>query len=583
MAQTSPTITQPLLKVSNLYIGFGKQAAEVPVVQDVNFELQKGETLGIVGESGSGKSVTALSIMGLLPANGQVTQGQVEFQDEAQKVDFTQLPEKIYRTYRGKRMGMIFQEPMTSLNPVHRCGNQVAEVLSLHKGLSKKEAKAEVMEWFEKVKLPRVEEIYLSYPHQLSGGQKQRVMIAMAMCCYPDILIADEPTTALDVTVQDEILKLIRELQDTFGVAVIFISHDLGVVGTLADRVMVMYKGQVVEQGSVKDIFVHAKHPYTQGLLACRPMMGPQPRRLPVLKDFLQVDSTQGDQKKEPKILTKSEEVFMRIEDLQTYFPVQNSLFGRNKGYVKAVDTVSFNIYKGETLGLVGESGCGKTTLGRSILRLVEPTGGQIHFDGKKLLDLSNAELRRTRQHIQMIFQDAFSSLNPRMSIGNAIKEPMTIHRIGTNDRDRKDRVVALLEKVGLQADHYHRFPHQFSGGQKQRIGIARALAVNPKFIVCDESVSALDVSVQAQVLNLLKDLQDELKLTYLFISHDFAVINFISDRIFVMNAGKIVESGTPDQIYQKPQSEYTQSLIDAIPPGKWEEIELKRKALRAM
>ncbi|MEL6699290.1 MAG: ABC transporter ATP-binding protein [Bacteroidota bacterium] len=579
MTQGTATVATPLLRVSHLHIGFGKEAQAKPVVKDLTFELKKGETLGIVGESGSGKSMTALSIMGLLPPGGKITQGQILFQDGESAQDFTQIPEKVYRTYRGKRMGMIFQEPMTSLNPVHRCGEQVAEVLRLHKKLSKQEAKKQTLAWFEKVKLPRIEEIYASYPHQLSGGQKQRVMIAMAMCCHPDILIADEPTTALDVTVQEEILRLIIDLQSQFGVAVVFISHDLGVVGSLADRVMVMYQGEMVEQGTVNDIFTQAQHPYTQGLLACRPMMGPQPKRLPVLKDFLEKEKR--DQPSASKtLMAEGGETLIKVEHLKTYFPIRNSLFGKTKGYVKAVDDVSFEIKKGETLGLVGESGCGKTTLGRSMLRLVEPTEGEIMLGNANLLDLSNKEMRLARQRIQMIFQDAFSSLNPRMSVGSAIKEPMTVHRIGANEQERKERVIALLEKVGLSADHYNRYPHQFSGGQKQRVGIARALAVNPEFIVCDESVSALDVSVQAQVLNLLKDLQDELNLTYLFISHDFAVINFISDRVFVMNEGRIVEQGRPDEIYLKPQSPYTQMLIQAIPPGDWKEIEKKRKKL---
>ncbi|MEL6132331.1 MAG: ABC transporter ATP-binding protein [Bacteroidota bacterium] len=580
MTQATATVATPLLKVSHLHIGFGKAAATKHVVEDLTFELAKGETLGIVGESGSGKSMTALSIMGLLPPGGKITQGEILFQDGEETQDFTQIPEKVYRTYRGKRMGMIFQEPMTSLNPVHRCGEQVAEVLRLHKKLSKQDAKKETLSWFEKVKLPRIEEIYASYPHQLSGGQKQRVMIAMAMCCHPDILIADEPTTALDVTVQEEILRLIIDLQAQFGVAVIFISHDLGVVGSLADRVMVMYQGQMVEQGDVKQIFVNAQHPYTRGLLACRPAMGAQPKRLPVLKDFLSEDKAKETRVESKSIRSEGGEAFIRVEHLKTYFPIRNSVFGKTRGYVKAVDDVSFEIQKGETLGLVGESGCGKTTLGRSILRLEEPTEGKIYLGETDLLSLSNAEMRQARQRIQMIFQDAFSSLNPRMSIGSAVKEPMTVHRIGASEAERKERVITLLEKVGLEADHYHRYPHQFSGGQKQRIGIARALAVNPEFIVCDESVSALDVSVQAQVLNLLKDLQDELNLTYLFISHDFAVINFISDRVFVMNEGKIVEQGRPDQIYQSPQSPYTQTLIQAIPPGSWAEIEKKRKKL---
>ncbi|RYD81459.1 MAG: ABC transporter ATP-binding protein, partial [Sphingobacteriales bacterium] len=440
---------------------------------------------------------------------------------------------------------------------------------------------------FNEVQLPRPEQMLDSYPHQLSGGQKQRVMIAMAISCQPNILIADEPTTALDVTVQKTILQLLKKLQLERQMSMMFITHDLGVMAEIADRVLVMYKGKIVEQGTVQEIFANPKHPYTKGLLACRPPLDRKLRALPTIKDFMEVDNSGNlvEAKKSVAEVIRELEMpagnleirkeklytqnpVLQVQNLQTYFPVRKGIFGKVTGYVKAVDDVSFDVFPGEVLGLVGESGCGKTTLGRSILRLIEPTSGNIIFDGTDIRALGNGDLRRMRKNMQIIFQDPYSSLNPRMTIGSAILEPMQVHRLHENDKSRKAKVLELLDRVGLPSKVYNRYPHEFSGGQRQRVSIARALAVEPKFIICDESVSALDVSVQAQVLNLLNELRDELGLTYIFISHDLGVVKFMSDRMVVMNAGKIEEMGNAEEIYFNPKNEYTRKLIDAIPKG---------------
>ena len=495
------------------------------------------------------------------------------------------------RSYRGNEISMIFQEPMTSLNPVFTCGNQVMEAIMLHQKISKKEAEAKTLDLFAQVKLPDPQRALNAYPHQLSGGQKQRVMIAMAMSCQPKILIADEPTTALDVTVQKTILELINELSRETGMSTIFITHDLGVIAEIADKVVVMYKGKIVEQGSVVDIFSNPKHPYTKGLLACRPPLDKRLSKLPVIADFMEEKDgvitekaadmnalveafvvSEAQTKKRYETLQQQTPI-LQLKGLQTWFPSKTNLFGKTLDYVKAVDDVSFDVNEGETLGLVGESGCGKTTLGRTILRLVEPTGGKAIFDGKDIFSLGQKDLKELREHMQIIFQDPYSSLNPRMTIGNAILEPMQVHNKYSNDAERKDKVIELLEKVNMKAEHFQRYPHEFSGGQRQRICIARALALNPKFIICDESVSALDVSVQAQVLNLLIQLREEFKFTYIFISHDLSVVKFMSDRMVVMNKGKIEEMGIADEIYNNPQQEYTKKLIAAIPKGNLEDI----------
>jgi peptide/nickel transport system ATP-binding protein len=461
---------------------------------------------------------------------------------------------------------------MTSLNPVLTCGDQVMEAILLHKKIPKETAKKKTIDWFEKVKLPDPAAIFKRYPHQLSGGQKQRVMIAMAMCCEPSLLICDEPTTALDVTVQKTILQLIKELQQQSGMGVIFITHDLGVVAEIADRAEVMYKGEIVEQDNIQNIFTNPKHAYTKALLACRPVNHERGKRLPVVSDFMEELITEMAKSsispETPSHRPVSTEVLLSADNLSVWFPAKRSLFGKANSYTKAVDNVSFEVYKGETLGLVGESGCGKTTLGRTLLRLIEPTSGKIIYNGTNLTAKKRDELHSLRKDIQIIFQDPYSSLNPRLSIGSAISEPMKVHGLFTNDKQRREKVTELLEKVNLKADHFNRYPHEFSGGQRQRIVIARALALSPSFIVCDESVSALDVSVQAQVLNLINDLKKEFGFTVIFISHDLSVVRYISDRIMVMNNGKIEESGQADEVYFHPRSDYTKKLIAAVPKG---------------
>ena len=586
-------MSKKLLEFKNLCTDFHTEGTIVKAVNNVSFVLNKGETIGIVGESGSGKSVTSLSAMRLIPSPpGNISGGEIIFHKGGSSVDLLKLSEDEMRAHRGNDIAMIFQEPMTSLNPVFTCGDQVMEAITLHQNLSADEAKKLTIKLFEKVQLPEPERIFSTYPHQISGGQKQRVMIAMAMSCEPSILIADEPTTALDVTVQKTILKLMQKLQKEQNMGIMFITHDLGVIAELADKVVVMYKGKIVEQGNVWDIFTNPKHPYTKGLLACRPPLDKRYKFLPTVSDFMQTDSegkiidnnvSVSDFTKDLVVSTKqrkqkhdeiySQDPILKINNLKTYFPVRNGFFGGITSYVKAVDNISFDVYKGETLGLVGESGCGKTTCGRTILRLEEPTSGKIVYKGKDVSTMSNEELRLFRKEVQIIFQDPYSSLNPRMTIGNAIMEPMQVHNILKDDNERKKRVEELLSKVSLDPTHFYRYPHEFSGGQRQRIGIARALAVNPKFIICDESVSALDVSVQAQVLNLLNDLKDEFGLTYIFISHDLSVVKYMSDRMVVMQSGKIEEMGDSDKIYNSPETSYTKKLIDAIPEGKTEDI----------
>ena len=588
----------PLLDVRNLSVNFRTESGIIKSVDNVCFKLYKGETLGIVGESGSGKSVTSLSIMQLI-ANppGEIVAGEIIFDHpERGSIDILKLTEKEMRDIRGDDISMIFQEPMTSLNPVYTCGDQVMEAILLHQKVTKAEAKAKTIALFKTVLLPRPEEMFDAYPHQISGGQKQRVMIAMSLSCNPTIIIADEPTTALDVTVQKTILDLLRSLRDEHGTSIIFITHDLGVIAEIADKVLVMYQGKIVEQGTVFNIFSNPKHPYTKGLLACRPRLDMKLKVLPTVSDFMTRD-VDGEfiEKKESKYssvgqaimfnYTTEEEIVERqnllktrqphliVKNLKTYFPVKKGIFGKVVSQVKAVDDVSFEVYPGETVGLVGESGCGKTTLGRTILRLVEPTEGEIIFEGNTINNLGKEAMRRLRKDIQIIFQDPYSSLNPRMTSGEAIMEPMRIHDVLDNDFARRKRVIELLETVNLSKSQFMRYPHEFSGGQRQRICIARALALNPKFIICDESVSALDVSVQAQVLNLLNQLKDEFNFTSIFISHDLSVVKFMSDRIIVMNKGKIEEMGYSEDIYKNPQSAYTKSLIDAIPQSNLEEI----------
>lgn len=589
-----------MLRVQDLSVSFQTRAGWVSAIESVSFELAAGQTLGIVGESGSGKSVTSLAIMRLLPIPpAKISQGEIWFDSPSVgRVNLLSLPEKSMQHLRGNEIAMIFQEPMTSLNPVFTCGDQVVEAIRLHQKVSFAEARDRTLALFEEVRLPNPSRIFSAYPHQLSGGQKQRVMIAMAIACNPRLLIADEPTTALDVTVQKTILELLQDLQARHGMSLIFISHDLGVIGEICDRVLVMYKGRIVEEGPVQEIFAHPRDPYTRGLIACRPPLDRRLHRLPTLSDFLKNPEkltveealrteTVSEQAYRQRQATLSQQPpILEVKNLCVYFPVQKGIFGRTVGYVKAVDDVSFTVYPGETVGLVGESGSGKTTTGRAILRLIEPTSGEVHFMGQEVTRLPAQALRSLRKHIQIIFQDPYSSLNPRLTVGSALTEPMLFHGLAQNPKEAQERAIALLEQVGLEADHFYRYPHEFSGGQRQRIAIARALAVEPKFIICDESVSALDVSVQAQVLNLLLDLQEKYSLSYIFISHDLSVVKFMSDRLLVMNQGKVVESGYAEDIYRSPQHEYTQKLIDAIPKGRLSDIEAaleRRRKLRTM
>ena len=564
---------QPLLHIENLSVHFISETEKTEAVKNISLTVNKGEIVALVGESGSGKSVTSLSILQLLPKPpAHYPTGKIFFTEDGETSDLLRLNSKGLQAIRGHKISMIFQEPMTSLNPVMTCGDQVMEALLVHKGLTKKEAKAKTIAWFEKVRLPQPDKMFNRYPHQLSGGQKQRIMIAMAMCCEPQLLICDEPTTALDVTVQKTILALIKELQQEQNMGVVFITHDLGVVAQIADRIAIMYKGEIVEEGTVQTIFKTAVHPYTKALIACRPALHPKGESLPTVSDFLAKEET-GVRSRETRVekaVIKNEqldlEALVQVQNLSVLFPAQTSLFGKPTTFVTAVNNISFDIYKTETLGLVGESGCGKTTLGRTLLRLVEPTSGKIIYKEKDITRLSKEQVKGLRKDVQLIFQDPYSSLNPRLTIGAALAEPMKVAGVESSAKERKKRVAELLQKVSLPSATMSRYPHQFSGGQRQRIVIARALGLCPDFLVCDESVSALDVSVQAQVLNLLNDLKKELGLTLLFISHDLSVVRYMCDRIIVMQAGSMVESGPAEEVYLQPQNQYTKSLIEAVP-----------------
>ncbi|MEO6894389.1 MAG: ABC transporter ATP-binding protein [Ginsengibacter sp.] len=563
----------PLLQIKNFSVDFVTDSGTTAAVKNISFEINRGETIAIVGESGSGKTVTSLSILQLLPSPpAKYKSGQILFSiDGKETIDILKIGGKQLQKIRGNQISMIFQEPMTSLNPVKTCGKQVIEALRIHQNISEKEAEEKTINLFTNVKLPDPKTILNRYPHEISGGQKQRVMIAMAICCNPSLLIADEPTTALDVTVQKTILQLIKELQVEKNMSVIYITHDLGLVSEIADRVIVMYKGEVVESGLIKEIFLNPQNPYTKALLACRPNASSKGKRLPVISDYLSgagddFSINYSERKRLPAEKSTLGKTLLKVEDLKVYFPIKKNFFGKILNVFKAVDGVSLEVKKGETVGLVGESGCGKTTLGRAIIRLIKPTSGAIYFNEKNIGLIPEEKFRKMRKDIQIIFQDPYGSLNPRITIGEAINEPMKIHGILPTQKQRKEKIIDLLEKVNLKPEYFNRYPHEFSGGQRQRICIARAIGLNPDFIICDESVSALDVSVQAQVLNLLNDLKEELGFSCIFISHDLGVVHYISNRIMVMNKGIIEEEGTADEIYFNPKKEYTQKLIAAIP-----------------
>ena len=606
-------MSTPVLEVSDLRTYFHTEEGVVKAVDNLTFRLEQGRTLGIVGESGSGKSVTSLSIMRLLASTAKIESGRISLLGR----DLVGLPERQMQSIRGRDVSMIFQEPMTSLNPVFTVGAQIMEAIMLHQKVPKTQAREMTIALLREVGIPKPEQRVDSYPHQMSGGQKQRVMIAMALSCNPQLLIADEPTTALDVTIQAQILEILRKLRDERGMAIIFITHDLGVIAEIADEVLVMFQGQEVEYGPVLQIFSQPKHPYTKGLLACRPRLETKYRRLPTVDDFMETVHENGnvrviEKRMDAARLKHLEETgrgrllhpkselewighpweeghhapgtqtvaegakpLLAVEKLQVHFPVRRGILARTVDHIKAVDGISFNVYRGQTLGLVGESGCGKTTTGRAILRLIEPTGGRVVYDGVDLGSLGGGALRAMRRKMQIVFQDPYGSLNPRMTIETALVEPMVIQGIGRNRAERRDRAAQLLTEVGLETRYLRRYPHEFSGGQRQRICIARALAAGPDFIICDESVSSLDVSVQAQVLNLFKDLQEKHNLTYIFISHDLSVVKFMADMMAVMNEGKIVEFGPSENIYANPREDYTRRLIDATPK---DDIDLVRR-----
>ena len=556
-----------LIHVEDLRIAFRNSGKLNEVVHGIDFQVKSNEILGIVGESGSGKSVTALALMGLLPKKNCVITGKLTYRDS----DLLKISRKQWQKIRSNKIAMVFQEPMSALNPSIHCGKQVLEVLLQHSNLSVSDAKKEVLRLFEQVRLPDQEKIYTSYPHEISGGQMQRVVIAMAIACKPDVLIADEPTTALDVTVQKEILQLLKNIQEETKMGMVFISHDLNVVSEIADYVLVMYQGNAVEYGATEQVFKHPKNDYTKALLLSKPSDTERLRKLPTIKSIQedsfkpQLISPQERAIKHRKLYTQ--EPILKIESLVKSYPISRGLFKKDT-YYKAVNDVSFSIYPGETVGLVGESGCGKSTLAKAIMQLEPVSEGSIWYRGKNVTHLKGNALKDFRKEVQLIFQDPFASLNPKMKIGEAIVEPMQAHDILNNKAERVKRAKDLLTRVGLEATHYHRYPHQLSGGQRQRVGIARALAVNPKVIICDESVSALDISVQAQVLNLLNQLKEDFGFSYLFISHDLAVVKYMSDQLLVMNRGKLEEVGDADEIYANPQKDYTKQLIEAIPKG---------------
>ncbi|MBS1592294.1 MAG: ABC transporter ATP-binding protein [Bacteroidetes bacterium] len=566
-------MSNALLSINNLRVSFSNGNEKSTALHNITIEVKKGETVAVVGESGSGKSITSLAVLQLLPSPpANFESGEIILNSDNENIDLLHANNKIIRTIRGKKIAMIFQEPMSSLNPVITCGKQVMEAITTHQTISAQAAKIKTIELFKQVQLPNPELIFNRYPHEISGGQKQRVMIAMAMSCEPELLICDEPTTALDVTVQKNILELINNLKQQNSMSVIFISHDLSVVAEIADRIIVMYKGKIVEENIAKEIFINPQHAYTQALLQCRPSKHLKGERLPIVSDFLE-EQTLRNKKQETSFNAKkicNQNTILSVKNVKVYFPANKNFLGKTQSFIKAVDDVSFEVKEGETIGLVGESGCGKSTLGRTILRLIDATEGSIIYKKNDLIKANNVTLKALRKDMQLIFQDPYSSLNPRMKIGEAIEEPLMVHNIFSSAKTRKEKVIEWLEKVNLSADFYNRYPHEFSGGQRQRIVIARALIMQPSFVICDESVAALDVSMQAQILNLLNDLKNEIGFTNIFISHDLSVVRYISDRIIVMHKGKIEEEGNAETVYNNPQKAYTQKLIESIPQIKF-------------
>lgn len=572
MSEMNPSTAPALLRVDNLRVSFkGENKQYVETVKGISFEIPANTTVALVGESGSGKSVTSLAVMGLLaPENSKVAEdSQILFEGR----DLLKLKSSEMRQICGKEIAMIFQEPMSSLNPVFTVGMQISEILRLHLGMNKKQARQRTLELLQEVGIPSPETKIDAYPSQLSGGQQQRVMIAMAIACEPKLLIADEPTTALDVTIQKQILDLLESLRQRRQMSMLFISHDLAVVGEIADQVIVMRYGEIREQGSVTEVLNNPRDIHTQALLHCRPQLSHRPLRLPVISDFMKQDSLAHDlhanaplQQERSRGLKGNEEIILDVRDLKKSFYSRKGLFGKDE--FQAVKGVSFQLAKGKTLGLVGESGSGKTTIGLLLMRLQQATGGKALFQGKDILSMTEKEFTAYQRKIQIIFQNPYASLNPRFTVGQILMEPMQIHHIGKDDAERKQMALDLLERVSLPAQAFYRYPHEFSGGQRQRIAIARCLTLKPEILICDESVSALDVSVQAQVLNLLQDLQDEFGLSYIFISHDLSVVKYISDQIMVLNHGDLVEIANSDDLYQSPQHDYTKRLLSAIPQG---------------
>ncbi|MBS3768875.1 MAG: ABC transporter ATP-binding protein [Bacteroidales bacterium] len=568
-------MNDPLLSIENLTIGFPSNQGTFYATKEISLEVSTGRSLGIVGESGSGKSITALSVLNLLPPSATVLSGKISYRMEKDYwVDILKADQKLIRSIRGRHISMIFQEPMTSLNPVYTCGDQVSEIMIRHLDYSHKKAREKAEHLFREVELPHPGRIFESYPHELSGGQRQRVMIAMAISCDPDLLIADEPTTALDVTIQNSILVLLKGLKQRYGMSLIFISHDLAVVSEVADEMAVMYNGRIVEQGTREQIIHSPVNAYTRGLIACKPPLNRRPERLYTLADFMEDERQDAAAtipaenlgKEHPKDLAQEPAPIFTLHNVSKAFPLERNFFGKITESLPAINDVSLEIFQGETLGVVGESGSGKSTLARILMKLLSFDQGSISFKGKDFTRFTRSDMRAFRQNVQIIFQDPYSTLNPRLSAGKMISEPLQYYGYYKNHQERKQRTLELLNDVRLGGDFLNRYPHELSGGQRQRVAIARVLALNPNFIICDEAVSALDVSIQAEVLNLLQDLKKRYHLTYVFITHDFSVVRFMSDRVAVMKDGSIIEIGESHRVFDSPKNDYTRKLLSSIP-----------------